>query len=247
MMDAAAKDSATKPAPVIVRLREMIARGDLPPGRRLTEIELAEQMGVSRTPIRQALPALAQEGLLARVGARGYEVRSFKLRDILDGMDVRGAIEGLAARAVAERGAPESLVQALKSCLAEGDELLDAGLIGTAETRYVDMNRRFHSLIVDAAASPVIDQALQRNNAVPFAAADAPVFSHTQRDALLGIVRYAHRQHHAIVDALANGQGGRVEALFREHVYAAKESLRLVKDKLENGGVAASMVRLFDA
>jgi GntR family transcriptional regulator of vanillate catabolism len=239
-----------KPAPVIVRLREMIARGDLAPGQRLTEVDLAAQMGVSRTPIRQALPALAQEGLLARVGARGYEVRAFNVRDILDGLEVRGAIEGLAARAVAESGAPETLLAGLRKCLAEGDAVFAKGRLSPAdEPLYVDMNSRFHSLIVEAAGSAVFSQALQRNNSIPFAGAGAPVFSNTERNALFEITRHAHQQHHAIVDALAHGQGARVEALFREHVYAARRSFELVKERLQSGGVplAASLARLFDA
>ena len=67
---------------VALRLREMILRGELEPGQRLAEVALAERLGVSRTPIRQALPALAREGLLAAAGRRGYVVRSFSAQDV---------------------------------------------------------------------------------------------------------------------------------------------------------------------
>ena len=83
----------------------MILRGDLAPGERLAELALAERLGVSRTPIRQALPALAREGLLAAAGRRGYVVRSFSPQDVVDAIETRGLLEGLAARRVAERGA----------------------------------------------------------------------------------------------------------------------------------------------
>ena len=83
----------------------MILRGELAPGERLGEVALAERLGVSRTPIRQALPALACEGLLAAAGRRGYLVRSFSPQDVLDAIETRGVLEGLAARRIAERGA----------------------------------------------------------------------------------------------------------------------------------------------
>ena len=90
---------------VALRLREMILRGELAPGERLAEVALAERLGVSRTPIRQALPALAREGLLAAAGRRGYVVRSFSPEDVLDAIETRGLLEGLSARRIAERGA----------------------------------------------------------------------------------------------------------------------------------------------
>ena len=90
---------------VALRLREMILRGELAPGERLAEVALAERLGVSRTPIRQALPALAREGLLAAAGRRGYVVRSFSPQDVIDAIETRGLLEGLAARRIAERGA----------------------------------------------------------------------------------------------------------------------------------------------
>src|ERR1700740_3158358 len=96
---------------VALRLREMILRGELPPGERLAEVALAERLGVSRTPIRQALPALAREGLRAASARRGFVVRSFSPQDVLDAVETRGVLEGLAARRVAERGATPELIR----------------------------------------------------------------------------------------------------------------------------------------
>src|SRR5256886_4483475 len=99
----------------IVRIREMILRGELGPGERVAEAPLAELLGMSRTPVRQALPVLAQEGLLTEHQTRGYVVRGFSTADVLDAIDLRGVLEGLAARRVAERGASRTLLQALRS------------------------------------------------------------------------------------------------------------------------------------
>ncbi|AEQ95134.1 VanR [Xanthomonas oryzae pv. oryzicola BLS256] len=68
---------------------------------------MAERLGISRTPIRQALPALCQEGLLVQAGNRGYAVRRCSQRESLDALTVRALMEGRAARTVAEEGASE--------------------------------------------------------------------------------------------------------------------------------------------
>src|SRR5205807_457853 len=96
-------------------------------GERVAEAPLAERLGMSRTPVRQALPVLAQEGLLAEHQTRGYVVRGFSTADVLDAIDLRGVLEGLAARRVAERGVSRTLLQALRVCLAEGDQILAEG------------------------------------------------------------------------------------------------------------------------
>src|SRR5215831_5086674 len=108
----------------LVRIREMILRGELAPGQRVAEAPIAEMLGMSRTPIRQALPVLAQEGLLGEHEVRGYVVRGFTVADILDAIDLRGLMEGMAVRRVAERGAPLTLIEELRGCLHEGDRIL---------------------------------------------------------------------------------------------------------------------------
>ena len=205
----------------------MILRGELAPGERLAEVGLAERLGVSRTPIRQALPALAREGLLAAAGRRGYVVRSFSPQDVVDAIEMRGLLEGLAARRIAERGATPELIRSLKDCLAEGDAILAKRRFESAdEQRYGEMNGRFHALIVDGAASRILADTLARNDHVPFASARAVAFSRDLSE-LVPILNYAHRQHHVIVQALENREAARAEALMREHASPVKEVLNL--------------------
>ena len=212
---------------VALRLREMILRGELAPGERLAEVALAERLGVSRTPIRQALPALAREGLLAAAGRRGYVVRSFSPQDVVDAIETRGLLEGLAARRIAERGATPELIKSLKDCLSEGDAILAERRFESAdEQRYGEMNGRFHALIVDGAASRIVADTLARNDHVPFASARAVAFSRDLSE-LVPILNYAHRQHHVIVQALENREAARAEALMREHASPVKEVLNL--------------------
>ena len=206
----------------------MILRGKLTPGQRLAEAPLAEMLGMSRTPVRQALPVLAREGLLQEHQTRGYIVRGFSTGDIHDALDVRGALEGLAARRVAEGGASRALIGALRQVLADGDRILSKGHIEESDDAlYADMNGRLHGLIVQEARSPIIGQALERVAHVPFAAPDALAFDKTSLDFMYHQLVYAHRQHHHIVNALERGEGARVDALMREHVNPVKENLNL--------------------
>ena len=221
----------TQQARVTVQLREMILRGELTPGERVTEIDIARRLGVSRTPVRQALPALAEEGLLTLAGARGYRVRGFTVREVIDAIDVRGLVEGMAARLVAERGASRGLLRDLHACLDDGDAIFAEDVYADGdESRYADMNARFHALLVAAAGSAVIADAIAFNDRVPFSAAKSFAFDKANRAANFAILRYAHRQHHAIVQALENGEGARVEALLREHTHPVKESLNFLND-----------------
>lgn len=218
----------TQQTRALVRIREMILQGKLSPGQRVAEAPLAVRLGMSRTPVRQALPVLAQEGLLVEHGTRGYVVKEISAADILDAIDLRGVIEGLAARRVAERGASRALCNALRSCLADGDRIFDKGHVEQAdEALYADMNARFHDLIVREARSPMIEQTLERNARIPFVGPQALAFDKTSLDRMYDMLWYAHRQHHFIVAAIERGEGARVEALMREHVNPVKESLNI--------------------
>ena len=90
---------------VISELRDMVLSGALQPGERVVELQFSARLGVSRTPLRIALTELEKEGLLERLPSRGFRVRAFTVDEIGDAVDVRGVLEGMAARLLAERGA----------------------------------------------------------------------------------------------------------------------------------------------
>jgi GntR family transcriptional regulator of vanillate catabolism len=216
-------------AEAVVRLREMVLNGKLAPGQRVAEAPLADLLGMSRTPVRQALPVLAQEGLLVENETRGYLVRAFTATEITDAIDVRGALEALAAQRVAERGLARSVARDLHRCLDDGDALLSRRRLEEGdEVSYAEMNARFHALILHAADSLILSCAFERIACVPFAGPQALAFDRTRLDQMYERLHYAHRQHHAIVGALEAGQSGRVDALMREHAHGVKESLNLV-------------------
>lgn len=218
----------TQLSQAIVRIREMILRGELTPGQRVAEAPLADRLGVSRTPVRQALPLLAQEGLLLEHETRGYVVRAFTSADIIDAIDLRAVLEGLAARRVAEQGASKALLRELRSCLEDGDAILGKRRVEESdEGLYADMNERFHRLILQESRSALLAETLARNSRIPFAGPQALAFDKGNLEQMYDMLHYAHRQHHAIVEALERGQSARAEALMREHANSAKESINL--------------------
>jgi len=224
----AACKMAGKNSRVIVRIREMILHGELAPGQRVREVELAGKLGVSRTPVRESLPILAQEGMLTQLDTRGFIVRAFTPQEIMDAIEVRGALEGLAARMIAEQGPPRRLMQSLHESLREGDAIFAKHhMVESDEARYAEMNKQFHALIVQGAGSRVIADAIERNSRIPFAAAHAIAFDNLDLPFMYDSLRYSHRQHHAIVEALENGEGARVAALMYEHAYGTKGSINI--------------------
>ncbi|MFM0733099.1 GntR family transcriptional regulator [Paraburkholderia sediminicola] len=213
---------------IVQTLRERILAGELSPGQRLVEAQLAQWLGVSRTPLRYALSVLSSEGLLDRSGGRGYVVRRFSVRDVLNAIDVRGVLEGLAARSVAESGVGLALAASLDDCLREGDDIFNKGhLKKDDDVRYAEMNGRFHALIIDAAQNMAVSAALSLNDKIPFVSPSTIAFDESARERQFMMLSYAHRQYHAIADALKKGEGARVEALMKEHTHISKESLNL--------------------
>jgi GntR family transcriptional regulator, vanillate catabolism transcriptional regulator len=231
----------TQLAQAIVRIRAMILRAELAPGQRVAEAPLADLLGVSRTPVRQALPLLAQEGLLSEHETRGYVVRRFTAADIVDAIDLRAVLEGLAVRRVAEQGASKALLRELRACLEDGDQLLRKRYVEEGdESRYAEMNQRFHSLVLEGAGSGLLAETLARNSRIPFAGPQALAFDKSNLEQMYDMLHYAHTQHHAIVEALEQGQSARAEALMREHANSVKQSINLAAFPVASNGVDAS-------
>ncbi|MEF9673512.1 GntR family transcriptional regulator [Pseudomonas sp. MWU13-2100] len=206
---------------VLVALRKMIASGELAAGERLMENPTAELFGVSRMPVRMAFRTLEQEGLLVRFGGRGFQVRSVNPDDIAGAVEVRGVLEGLAARQTAERGLSDDARATLEQCLAQGDQLFDKGYVTVEDLElYHDLNMRFHQVIVEGSHNPAIADALARNDHLPFASVTALAVDRHDMVREYRRFNYAHMQHHAVFDALVNRQGARAEAIMREHANA---------------------------
>jgi len=210
-----------------LRLREMILAGELPSGSRIAELAIVERLGMSRTPIRAALMRLEQEGLLQALPHGGYAVRTFSEHDVSDAIEMRGTIEGLAARLAAERGASPQVLDEARACLAEIDQVLSRpALDDDAFTRYVDLNQRFHSLLSDLAGSAVIARELDRVMNLPFASPSAFVVLQANSPQARDMLVVAQDQHRQVLDAIDRREGARAEAIMREHSRIAQRNLR---------------------
>jgi len=202
----------------VATLRKLIADGHFPAGGRLAEEAVAQQLGVSRTPVRLAFRTLAQEGLLQPAGKRGFVVREFSEADVRCAVEVRGALEGLAARRLAERGLDPERRIVLQACLDEGEAVLARGRLEPEDIgRWGSLNARFHGTVIDAAGSRVIADAIARNDHLPFASAGSITLQLDALDREYRKLQVAQLQHRLVFEALAGRESARVEMLMREH------------------------------
>lgn len=212
---------------VQLKLREMVLAGDLEAGSRITELALVEKLGVSRTPIRAALIRLEQEGLLLQMPSGGFAVRKFSESDVADAIELRGTVEGLAARMAAERGTSDDELARANQCLDQIDLLLREPLLhDEAFTRYVDLNAQFHILVGAFAASPLIQRELERVASLPFASPSGFVGVQANSPKARDMLIVAQDQHRQVIEAITHREGARAEALMREHSRLAQRNLR---------------------
>jgi len=210
-----------------LRLRQMILSGDLKAGERIPELTLVERMGVSRTPIRAALLQLADEGLLEPSSSGGFTVRAFSESEVFDAIDVRGTLEGAAARRAAERRPSRAEMTAMRECVVAMDALVNRSRMGMEQfSAYVQLNEQFHGLLVKLADSPVMSRAIERIVALPFASPSAFVLAQAQLPDAHRTLLVGQEHHRAILDAVAAGEGARAESVAREHSMLAKRNLR---------------------
>ena len=213
---------------VLSSLRKMIMDGELVAGKRVSEIPTAELLGVSRMPVRMAFRVLEQEGLLVRQGGRGFTVRPMTLEDLSGAVEVRGVLEGLAARQAAERGVTTDTRAILLQCLEQGDRLFEKGYVTEEDlAEYHDINKRFHHVIVEASGNLAVAMALARNSHVPFASVSALAVDRENLQQEYRRFNFAHMQHHDVIAAILLGQGSRAESIMREHANVTLRYVRL--------------------
>ena len=230
-------------------MRELLLRGEFRPGERIPEIPLSARLHVSRTPLRLVLHRLEEEGLVAARPTGGYVASEFSIRDIYDGIEIRGVLEGSAAKLAAERLRGADELTEIRLCLDRIDRLIQTFTPGTDSlAKYIALNARFHGLVVDLARSPMIRRAVDRAAALPFAGPNAFLMGHAQKKEGREIVTLSQIHHRAIVDAIAHKEPARAEAMAREHSRLARTSLELImRDRhLLSQVPGASLIRFPD-
>jgi len=214
---------ASTPSPsqsdrVVLTLREMLLTGAFAAGQRLTELDLVGRLKASRTPIRHALTRLAHEGLLEQVHSGGYRVGAFAIEDVWDAIELRGVLEGTAARLAAERFSGPDDLQPMREHLESMEALLP--LHPKHYPRFMERNDRFHRALWKLSKSRMLIATLEGILRLPFAAPSAHVFIQSATAARTAEIAQEH--HRRIVEAIASRAGTRAEALAREHSLIAR-------------------------
>ena len=187
-------------------LRRMIIRGELLPGERLVEEQLAGRIGLSRTPVREALHRLEQDGLLSKRARGGYLVRPLTVPEVEEAEGVRSVLEGYAAHLAAQKAGDKDL-----ALLAQNLEAFEQALAQGQVERLLALNKEFHHLLHQAAGSRLLaglladlDNVVERISRALISNLDAGTWS--------------RGEHRAIHQALVDHDAKRAERLAREHV-----------------------------
>lgn len=139
-------------------LLDEIVNGSLAPGTALAEVEQAARLGVSRTPLREALSHLRKDGLIEQQRGRGLTVTAVSIDDIVELYELRQPLEQQAARLAAERGNPQVFAE-LANEFRQADRLIEGGDLGIRA--YYNLNERLDRAIEDAIDSPYLVAALK--------------------------------------------------------------------------------------
>jgi GntR family transcriptional regulator of vanillate catabolism len=217
--------SSSQAAKATLALREMLVQGKFRPGERLREVPLAAALHLSRIPLHLALERLAHEGFLQLRSTRGYVVQGFSREDIRDAIELRGLLEGSAARLAAERLQDDCKLDPMRQA---------ARLITLdAFNRYIELNAQFHNALLDLAGSRMLRRAIEHACSLPFASPSAFLNRQHASAELRELFLIAADQHGLIVDAIAHHEGTRAEALTREHARVARRNLDEALQNLE--------------
>jgi GntR family transcriptional regulator of vanillate catabolism len=208
-------------------LRAQVLQGAFPLDVKLPEAKVAEMIGVSRTPARLAMAALERDGLLVRLPRRGFRVRSFSLDEVVEAIEVRGELEAVAARAVAERGLGADFGTRMEACIARAEKVLKAPAFDADQRRtWCAMNDDFHRALVEASNMRPLRAAYAQVNLVPLASPRDTIFNVAEPELLRRQLSTAHEDHGRILHALVDRHSTRAAALVREHAYRSGENKR---------------------
>lgn len=197
-------------------LRAAILGGELPPGARLGEVELAEQLGVSRTPVREALRRLAADGLVEVLPHRGARVVQWSAEDLEEIYELRALLESHGAARAATRVHPEEL-PGLAALCADMERCARRGPARDLD-RLATLNAEFHQRILVASGSARLAGLMSSVVQVPLVLRTFDRYSPEALERSLG-------HHRELVAALAAGDAEWARSVMRSHVLAARAVL----------------------
>ena len=193
-------------------IRRAIIDGRLGPGARLKEEELARELGISRTPVREALHLLQTEGLVDAAPNRGATVRVHDAEGLEDLYQLRALLEGYAARRAAARVSDDVVAQLWASC-----DRFDARTDGDVRS-LVEENHFFHNTILEAAGSARVAEMVPKVIVLPLVYRSYIWYSPEQR-------RISGHYHRQITKAFGARDAERAELVMKEHIFEARDVL----------------------
>jgi DNA-binding GntR family transcriptional regulator len=200
-------------AHVVDELKQLIETGQVKPGERLNEATLAEAMGTSRGPIREAIRVLSGMGLVTPVPNRGVFVRQISIGEMMEIYEMRALIFGFAV----ERAA-ELLTPARRKILSTLLDQMEAAATAEKGARYYELNLRFHAALVEFSnnrrAARVYGECVNELHLFR-----RPAFNYAAK------MRRSNVEHRAIYDAIAAGQGARAREIAEAHVRSGRQRL----------------------
>lgn len=219
------------------RIRQDIILGNYGEGERLSEAQLCETHSVSRTPVRLALRLLEREGVIRRSEGRGYHVQSPTVEDILQAVEVRGHLESLAARLMAQSESRTQflpdMARAIEHISTNISELERVGQLNEQITKTAQAaNRLFHSTILASCGNDYVAYTCDQISHLPMLAAGSMVFdkaidqSPEQFERGMFRLRLGNAQHQVIYEAIEKGDPVRAEGMMREHSHTMVEYIQ---------------------
>ena len=213
---------------IATAIEARIIKRELKPGDRLRERLLAEEFGVSRTPVREAIRQLVETRLVTDNGRRGALVASLSISELLDAFLVVAELEGLAARQAAKRMRHEQIIKAFdaNALCQKASEVKDTETFNA-------MNMVFHNLIIAGSHNAMLQSQLSTARTITF-----PYRHYVS--SLPGYMAQSVEEHDALLEAISNSQGDAAYQLMRDHVRLQGEQVEDVIHHLErqNSGTA---------
>jgi DNA-binding GntR family transcriptional regulator len=213
---------STLPQAAAERLRSLIIEGVLSPGARLNERELCEQLGVSRTPLREAFRMLAADGLVVQLPNRGAQVVALSREDVRHAFEVMASLEGLAGELAAARVTDGDLAQ-LNVLQTE----MEAAHRRRDLPAYYRINRAIHDHISAIAGNPVLAQTYRTLNARLHAL-------RFRSNLVIAKWDRAVAEHRSMIAALAARDGAGLRKLLTRHLHAKLQAVLETMSKQDN-------------
>lgn len=206
------------------QIRHDIIFGIYSDGERLSEAQLCDTHKVSRTPVRLALRLLEREGLIRRGEGRGYQIHRPTVNDILQAVQVRGHLESLAARLMAQSPGRHNMLPTLEAAIENIDNLVDAGKVDDTSRQLMQrQNAIFHKTILEGCGNDFVGFTCEQISHLPMLEAGSMVFDKQVLSTKDGMERSLFRlklgnsQHKVIFEAIQRGDAVRAEGMMREH------------------------------